>query len=187
MELMNEPSPYTAIDVAAWFLRKTNRAAGETIAHTKLQTLIYFAEAWSLAVRERPLFDEALLACGHGPVVQSVWEKLSVRGWNDLGPDELASEVCFEAEVADLLEDVFNAYAALDLTLLEQLPQRDQPWKTARRGESQYSLVRHPIDKQKMAEFYKHSFENEAVTALASKNLAGQSASSGANSGKLYS
>lgn len=185
MDLSTAKSPYTATDVAAWFLRKTNHAAGETISHTKLQILLYFAEAWSLAVRDRALFDEELMACGHGPVAPSVWDKLSIHGWNNLGPDVLASDAQFDDETSELLTDVFNTYAALENTVLEGLPLRDKPWKEARRGESQYSLARHPIDKAAMAAFYKASLESETSTILATKNLA--DGPGGSNSGKLYS
>ena len=72
---------YTAIEVADWFLRKVNRPSGDSINQLKLQVLLYFSEAWSLAAFDRELFDEEIQGWEHGPVVYSVWDRLSMHGW----------------------------------------------------------------------------------------------------------
>lgn len=45
----------SAFDVAAYILERE----GE-IATLKLQKLVYFAQAWSLSLDEKPLFDEKI-------------------------------------------------------------------------------------------------------------------------------
>jgi uncharacterized phage-associated protein len=45
----------TALDVATWFLGSIDRSDGESITPLKLQTFVYQAQAWSLALLEKPL------------------------------------------------------------------------------------------------------------------------------------
>src|SRR5258708_4115865 len=70
----------SALDVANWFLAAMDRGAGDSITHLKLQKLVYYAQAWSLALRNKPLFDEDFVAWTHGPVVKSVWRRFKGYG-----------------------------------------------------------------------------------------------------------
>src|ERR1035437_9671926 len=106
----NDHYQYTAIELADWFLKKVNRPAGDTINLMKVQDLLYFSEAWSLAVFGRELFAEDIQAWDHGPVVYSVWYRLSLKGWNDLAADDLNSPGELDADTESLLNDVFLAY-----------------------------------------------------------------------------
>lgn len=146
---------YTAIEVADWFLRKVNRPAGDSINQMKLQVLLYFSEAWSLAVFDRQLFDEEIQAWEHGPVVYSVWNSLSTKGWNDLEADALNAPVDFDAETDALLNDVFQAYAEFPTPELEKMANKDAPWKQARHGLQPWDLTKRAISKVTMAQFYK--------------------------------
>lgn len=76
------PAPYTASQIAKWLLSAIDRDSGDSITPLKLQKLIYYAQAWSLALPERayPLFDEDMQAWAHGPVVESVSLSISTRG-----------------------------------------------------------------------------------------------------------
>ena len=44
-------------DVAEYFLSKTDEEAGDVISNLKLQKLVYYAQGFSLAVNDEPLFD----------------------------------------------------------------------------------------------------------------------------------
>jgi uncharacterized phage-associated protein len=151
---------YTAIEVADWFLRKVNRPSGDSINQLKLQVLLYFSEAWSLAVFDRELFDEEIQAWEHGPVVYSVWNCLSMKGWNDLEAGALNSPVDFNAETETLLSDVFQAYAEFPQAELEKMANKDAPWKEARHGLPPWDLTKRPISKATMTRFYKELFES---------------------------
>jgi len=43
-------------DVANWFTCSLDREAGDSITHLKLQKLLYYAQAWSLALNGIALF-----------------------------------------------------------------------------------------------------------------------------------
>ncbi len=149
---------YMAIELADWFLRKVNRPAGDTLNLMKLQVLLYFSEAWSLAVYERELFAEEIQAWDHGPVVQSVWDRLSIKGWDDLEAEDLNSPAELDAETEALLHDVFQAYAEFPNSELDKMVQKDKPWKEARQGLPPWDLTKRTISKETMAQFYKAQY-----------------------------
>ena len=65
---LNNP---TASDVARYILEKKG-----VLTERQLQGLLYYCQAWSLVVEERPLFSEEIWAHEHGPVVPSVSVRL---------------------------------------------------------------------------------------------------------------
>lgn len=151
---------YTAPQLAAYLLNKVNHAAGETINQMKLGALLYYAEAWSLAVFDRELIDEELQAWDHGPVFPSLWARLSSKGWNSLGADELADcAIQLDDDTRGLLDDVWQAYGEFSQAELGKMIKQDDPWKTARRGLPAWDLAKRPMNKAAMAQFYKAAFE----------------------------
>lgn len=163
---------YTAIEVADWFLRRVNRPAGDSINQLKLQVLLYFSEAWSLAVFDRELFDEEIQAWEHGPVVYSVWNSLSMKGWNDLEADALNAPVDFDADTEALLKDVFQAYAELPTPELEKMANKDAPWKEARHGLPPWDLTKRAISKKTMTQFYKTLYNADQSSSEAAPSAA---------------
>lgn len=65
-------TPSTAAAVANEFLDLAARE-GVPIDQMKLQKLVYYAQAWHLALKGGPLFDEDLEAWPWGPVVRNVY------------------------------------------------------------------------------------------------------------------
>lgn len=68
-----ERSKYSALDIAEWFLYY-NRSImeeydAEYISNLKLQKLLYYAQGCYLALRDKSLFCDNILAWKHGPVV----------------------------------------------------------------------------------------------------------------------
>ena len=52
----------TALQIADWFAGAIDREAGDSITHLKLQKLVYYAQAWFLALNDKPLFEEEMQA-----------------------------------------------------------------------------------------------------------------------------
>jgi uncharacterized phage-associated protein len=144
---------YTANDIANWFLAGVDRAAGDSITHLKLQKLVYYAQAWSLALLDRPLFEEDFQAWTHGPVVPSLWRRFRDHGWEALpAPDDVLE---FEPEVEELLRDVSNVHGEMSAHRLEELTHREDPWLVTRRGLSPELRCTASIPKQHMWEYYR--------------------------------
>ena len=162
---------YSACELADYLLRKVNRPAGESINLMKLNALLYYCEAWSLAVFERELIEEELQAWDHGPVFPSVWERLKHKGWNNLEADDLNSATALDEETTGLLDDVYQAYGDFPMPDLEKMIKKDAPWKDARRGLPAWDLSKKPMNRAAMAKFYKTAFEAEQA-GLASQGAA---------------
>ena len=151
---------YTANDIANWFLATVDRPAGDSITHLKLQKLVYYAQAWALALLDRPLFEEDFQAWTHGPVVPSVWQRFREHGWDALpAPEEVAE---FDPETEALLLDVSNAYGELSAHSLEELTHREDPWLLTRRGLSPELRCTTPMSKERMREYYRLVYANLA-------------------------
>lgn len=134
-EKKHEKEPHTtdALDVACYFLYRVDREVGDTISPLKLQKLVYYAQAWSLALKDKPLFPEEIQAWVHGPVVYKIWDAYKEYRYSaiPLPSDPLPEFVDDQIEV---LDEVWNAYGELSAKRLEQLTHSETPWIKARQG-----------------------------------------------------
>lgn len=121
---------YTPKIIADWFLNAVDRDSGDVVTHLKLQKLVYYAQAWALALLDRPLFDEDFRAWTHGPVLLSLWDEFKRYGWAALPPAENAPDI--DGEVESLLRDVYRAYGEHSAKALEDLTHGEEPWMRAR-------------------------------------------------------
>ena len=74
----------TVFDVALYFLNRSDSAGSYAITHLKLQKLVYYAQAWSLAVRGEPIFEEHIEAWTHGPVSPDLYRIYRNNGYNTI-------------------------------------------------------------------------------------------------------
>ena len=101
------------------------------ISNLKLQKLLYYSQAWMLAIYGKPLFDDRIEAWVHGPVVPSVFRKYRDFKWSPL-----TTEVKVEVSplVSKHVDEVLKAYGHLQASALERLTHSEDPWKEARAG-----------------------------------------------------
>lgn len=154
------PAPYQATDIAAWFLGNIDRESGDAITHLKLQKLIYYAQAWSLALRERPLFEEDLQAWAHGPVADSVYQKYRDASWAALPPPEVVPDI--DADDAEHLSTILATYGDFSAKHLERMTHAETPWLEARNGLPDEARSREPISRETMTSFYRDLYEQAA-------------------------
>lgn len=93
----------------------------------RLNKLVYYVQAWSLAWRGRPAFHERIEAWKHGPVVKDLWVDIThhasrqLKNASPLGTDDL-----------DLVERVLIHYGQMSSSALIDLTHDEEPWKKAR-------------------------------------------------------
>jgi uncharacterized phage-associated protein len=150
---------YTALEIAVWFLGAIDRKAGDGITHLKLQKLVYYAQAWSLALLDRPLFDEVVEAWTHGPVVESVFQRFKDAGWENL--PRLARKTEIDQQTVLLLRGVLATYGEHTARFLEDLTHREAPWQSAREGLSPTSRSRRVIPASVMKSYYRRQRERQ--------------------------
>jgi len=154
-------SAYTPNQIADWFLARVDRDAGDSITHLKLQKLVYYAQAWALALLGQPLFDEDFQAWAHGPVVRSLFDRFNGSGWDALDRPESAPEI--DEETEELLEEVFRVYGEHAAKTLERLTHGEAPWIAARGDCAPEERCTSVISKESMQAFYQSKYQ--AATA----------------------
>lgn len=143
---------YDAKDIAKWFLGNIDREAGESITHLKLQKLLYYAQAWSLVLYDRPLFRNPIQAWTHGPVVPDVYYEYNDKGWAAIEqPDEVPR---FDDYTEHLLKEILRVYGKFDAKYLEYLTHQELPWQEARGNLPLEARCTNEISHDTMKRFY---------------------------------
>ena len=113
--------------VADFFL--ANADPDDTITHLKLQKMCAYAQAFSLALRGKTLFGDALEAWPHGPVVRRLYEEFRANGKSPITTETSAedSRLPFDEEELYVLETVNSYYGAYAPPRLRNMSHADFP------------------------------------------------------------
>jgi uncharacterized phage-associated protein len=140
----------SCLDIADYFIRLANQT-GSTVNNLKLQKLLYYAQAWHLAIHGTPLFEEDFQAWVHGPVVPVLYQRYKAFGWQpiqaNVSPD-------LPKDVLSFLDEVAQEYFDCDGHELEQMTHAEAPWNIAR-GDLPADVPSYAvIEKAWMKEYY---------------------------------
>ena len=118
--------------LVANFLLSESRERGELLTNLKLQKLLYYGQAWHLALLGAPIFSEDFQAWVHGPVLPSQYRRFRDYRWQPITEEVEAPRLSNElgAHLIEVL-DVFGVESAV---ALEMMTHRESPWIDARRG-----------------------------------------------------
>ena len=134
--------------------------AGESLSHLKLQKLLYYVQAWHLAIFAGALFDGRFQAWIHGPVNRDVYDRFrdtkslyASIAIGDVRPQFRTDNL--QRDAIQHIDEVLEAYAGFSGSELEDMTHREDPWIVARRGVSPSARCEREIDEQIMAEYYR--------------------------------
>lgn len=132
-----------AIDVSRYIINKCHDC-DISISNLKLQKLLYFAQGFSLALVNKPLFEEEIEPWDFGPVVPEVYREYKMFGANDIPPiksfydfdfdsDTFLDLVDFDqnifSEVQKLIMDtVVNQFGGYTANALVTITHKQSPW-----------------------------------------------------------
>lgn len=126
--------------IADYFIALSNETQN-LITNLKLQKLMYYAQAWHLAITEDRLFDEEFQAWVHGPVLAKLYNDYKSFKWNPIQREDLSEgisaqirEKINDEETLEILDDVVDEYFGLSAYELERLTHLEEPWLKARNG-----------------------------------------------------
>ncbi|MCI5892103.1 MAG: DUF4065 domain-containing protein [Clostridiales bacterium] len=144
---------YSAIDIANWFLSENRRRMVEEdsdyITHLKLQKLLYYAQGCYLAIKNKPLFKENILAWAHGPVVYEVYQEFKQYGSNPIEfLDDYNNNI--DIETQGILKEVFDTFGQYSAWKLRQMTHEEAPWLKTPRNEI--------IDKEIIKDFFEREY-----------------------------
>jgi len=132
----------TCFDVANYFLKCQDVDAGDLMSNMKLQKLVYYAQGFHLAIKDRPLFNETIMAWEHGPVCVPLYKQYKRYGGRAIPiPYDVDTYGIFDQETRDLLDMVHYCYGQFSAWKLRNLTHEETPWLVAyRKGRAEISL-----------------------------------------------
>lgn len=140
----------SCFDIANYFIWLANET-GSFISNLKLQKLVYYAQAWHLALHDNPLFEEDFQAWVHGPVIPPLYQKYKPFGWQPILED---ADPKLPKDIVQFLDEVSQEYFACDAYELEQMTHIEEPWNRARENLAPDTPSNEIIKKEWMQEYY---------------------------------
>lgn len=137
--------------VADWFIRFAHEV-GDTITNLKLQKLVYYAQAWFLALTGERLVPAEFQAWVHGPVCYPLYQRFRGHGWAPI-LDEVA-EPGLPRNVESHLREIMEVYGGFSAWDLERLTHSEAPWLNARDGVAPGEPSCNVISDHDMRRFY---------------------------------
>lgn len=140
--------------VADYFIHKNNLEK-KGLTNKKLQKLLYYTQAWNLALNNKKMFDDNFEAWIHGPAIPRVYGQFKNFGFRDI--ETKIDETEFSNLSKDdkkLLEAVWDVYGKYDADYLELLTHSEEPWQEARKNSHEYEASSEIISPSKMKEYY---------------------------------
>ncbi len=121
------------------------------ISNLKLQKLLYYSQAWYLAIFKNPLFDEEIEAWVHGPVVPRVFSRYRICRWSSIPAGDTLG---VSNRVSRHLKEVWHTYGQFNAYELERMTHSEEPWKRARAGLEPDESSHNVITKDAMMRYY---------------------------------
>lgn len=140
------------LEVARYIITKIN----EPIPKFKLQKLVYYCQAWSLAWDDIKLFDEDFEITLGGPICKVLLDRhkdLIIVGKDSL--KEINIEVVFTKDQLETMDSVINYYGDKDPFWLTELIRKEKPWLETIRKYDEDGSNGKIINKNLIKEYYK--------------------------------
>jgi len=128
------------------------------VSNLKLQKLLYYSQAWHLALFKLPLFDEEIEAWVHGPVVPEIFRHYRDCKWSPIPDFKVNSAYPFRSH----LEEVWKVYGNFSAFDLERLTHSEDPWRNARIGLASDASCNVIITKACMRDYYSARLNGKA-------------------------
>lgn len=141
---------HSIFDVAKYILNIKG-----SMATMKLQKLCYYAQAWSLAWDDKPLFKEDFQAWANGPVCPELF--FAHKGKFELPRDyfdDRGDSSAFDSDEIETLDIVLDSYGDKGSQWLSELTHQEKPWRAARAGVAPGERCNTIIEKEDMQEYY---------------------------------
>ena len=155
------------IDIADYFIALSNET-GSLITNLKLQKLVYYCQAWHIAMFDKPIFDEEFEAWIHGPVLPELFYQYKGTYYRPIERDDLDGKSLeilrkkFGKTLFEHIGNVVEEYFGMESYALEQTTHAEEPWLNARKGLPQDAPSHTIISKDSMKKYYQKFITVEA-------------------------
>ncbi|OOF85718.1 Panacea domain-containing protein [Rodentibacter ratti] len=120
----------TCLDVANYFLAKHGNTTkdGDLISNLKLQKLVYYAQGFHLAFFGESLFEEAIEAWEHGPVVRPLYNTYKTHRNNALPIPSCFDDSLYPKQTANFLDCIYSNFGQFTAWKLREMTHQEEPW-----------------------------------------------------------
>jgi uncharacterized phage-associated protein len=149
----------TLDDCADYIIVKTSDD-GSPPSLLKLHKLVYYAQAWFLAMYNRRLFSPGRFeAWVHGPVSRELFKRFASRKMLYSAVTRSDVRAKFDVNLLDVeerghIDEVLEVYAGLSGSQLEQMTHEEEPWLVARGDLPPSARCEKEIDEDLMTRYY---------------------------------
>lgn len=131
------------------------------VTNKKLQKLMYYCDAWHLALFKAPIVSNEFEAWVHGAVLRPLYSEYAIYGYDSIQLNiESAKEninnfrELVKASTYDIINKVLNKYFRLSADELECKNHAEYPWRHAREGLSANTSCDRKISKTITMNYY---------------------------------
>jgi len=142
----------SASNLLADFLIVESRERGDLLTPLKLQKLMFYADAWSLALYDEELTPEKFQAWVHGPVATSQYYRFREYRWRPILEEIERPEL--GARKSKHLCEIVDVFGIETGPALEMMTHQERPWIVARQGIPDDQPCSNFIDKTITKTFY---------------------------------
>jgi uncharacterized phage-associated protein len=142
----------TALSVAKELIRLSYAGEPQPLTPLSIQKLLYYAQGWSLALRDSDLFTEPIQARESGPVVGAVWKALPKAPALEKGDAKGGSPL--DEEEAAFVKAVWGVYGQYSPGRLTDMTRRESPWLDAWGGGPKDDTGREPITSEALYAYF---------------------------------
>ena len=114
------------LNVAEYIFKEYNRVTGELIDEMKLQKLLYFSQRETLAILNKPLFNEEFEGWKYGPISREVRTVFTKDGINTDTED-------IKSENKYIINNVILEYGSLASWKLSEISHKEVSWLNSRK------------------------------------------------------
>ncbi|MFA6601928.1 MAG: type II toxin-antitoxin system antitoxin SocA domain-containing protein [Candidatus Paceibacterota bacterium] len=150
----------TAAKITDYLIDKSLKE-GNPVTNKRLQKLLYYIQAWHLAINKEPLFNDKIEAWIHGPAIRSVYETYKsyiAKPIDKVHNPNIAQELGIGT--TRFIDRIVNAYSKYDTATLEYMTHAEDPWQKARKGLEINESSNNEITQESMRDYYSERLVN---------------------------
>lgn len=146
--------------VCDYIIENLNQA-GEQPSVLKVQKLLYYVQAWHLAIHKTCLFNGKFEAWVHGPVNREIYRRFMHKSMYTplLTEDSRCQTMQLTAENITAINDVLHVYAPYSGSQLEDMTHQETPWLDARKGLHPAARCEQEISEETMQHYYEQRLQ----------------------------
>lgn len=146
--------------LSEYFISK-NKKDDLGLSNKKLQKLLYYAQAWSLVLNDKTIFNDRIEAWVHGPAIPLVYSTFRDFGFKDIKIEFNEEELSLiNDEDKQILDEIWKVYGKMDAGYLEMLTHSEEPWQEARRGLQGHESSENEISLKTMKSYYSEKLKS---------------------------